>query len=73
MQDKPATPDEDDLPLLRGRLRRARDPSPRTGQVTSRGDPDHPANFGRLCSKGMALGETMGLDGRLLAPEIGGR
>ena len=38
-----------------------------------RGDPDHPANFGRLCSKGAALGETIGLDGRLLSPEIGGR
>ncbi|WP_187969502.1 nitrate reductase [Aquibium microcysteis] len=43
------------------------------GAVTVRGDADHPANFGRLCSKGAALGETTGLDGRLLAPEIGGR
>ncbi|MBB4005459.1 nitrate reductase [Aurantimonas endophytica] len=43
------------------------------GEVTVRGDPDHPANFGRLCSKGAALGETTGHDGRLLAPEIGGR
>ncbi len=33
-----------------------------------RGDPDHPANFGRLCSKGSALGETLGLEGRLLFP-----
>lgn len=40
---------------------------------TIKGDPDHPANFGRLCSKGSALGETIDLDGRLLAPEIGGR
>jgi len=32
------------------------------------GDPKHPANFGRLCSKGSALGETLGLDGRLLYP-----
>ncbi|MCR4264623.1 nitrate reductase [Nitratireductor sp. ZSWI3] len=38
-----------------------------------RGDPDHPANFGKLCSKGMALAETFGLDGRLLEPEIGRR
>ncbi len=37
------------------------------------GDPDHPANFGRLCSKGSALGETIGLSGRLLHPEIEGR
>ena len=32
------------------------------------GDPDHPANLGRLCSKGSALGETLGLDERLLHP-----
>lgn len=43
------------------------------GEVPVRGDPDHPANFGRLCSKGSALAETIGLDGRLLHPEIGGR
>ncbi|WP_276315400.1 nitrate reductase [Mesorhizobium jarvisii] len=43
------------------------------GQVSVRGDPDHPANFGRLCSKGSALAETIGLDGRLLHPEIHGR
>jgi len=36
------------------------------------GDPEHPANLGRLCSKGAALGETVGLEGRLLHPEIGG-
>jgi len=37
------------------------------------GDPDHPANFGRLCSKGTHLGETVGLEGRLLHPMIGNR
>ncbi|EPX87732.1 putative anaerobic dehydrogenase [Rubellimicrobium thermophilum DSM 16684] len=37
------------------------------------GDPDHPANRGRLCSKGTALGQTLGLEGRLLSPLIGGR
>lgn len=36
------------------------------------GDPNHPSNFGKLCSKGSALGETIGLDGRLLHPRIGG-
>ena len=36
------------------------------------GDPYHPANFGRLCSKGSALGETVGLQGRLLHPQIFG-
>jgi assimilatory nitrate reductase catalytic subunit len=39
---------------------------------TIKGDPDHPANFGRLCSKGAALGETIDLDGRLLHPQIKG-
>jgi assimilatory nitrate reductase catalytic subunit len=34
------------------------------------GDPTHPANFGRICSKGAALGETISLDGRLLYPRI---
>ena len=43
------------------------------GTVVVRGDPDHPANFGRLCSKGSALHETIDLDGRLLAPEIEGQ
>ncbi len=37
------------------------------------GDKLHPANFGRLCSKGAAVGETLGLEGRLLYPEIQGR
>ncbi|MEP4194726.1 MAG: molybdopterin-dependent oxidoreductase [Aliishimia sp.] len=36
------------------------------------GDPEHPANFGKLCSKGAALGETLDLEGRLLAPSIKG-
>ena len=39
---------------------------------TIKGDPDHPANFGRLCSKGTALGETIDLDGRLLHPMVKG-
>lgn len=43
------------------------------GGLTVRGDPDHPANFGRLCSKGTALGETVGLDHRLLTPRAFGR
>ncbi|MEL6521561.1 MAG: molybdopterin-dependent oxidoreductase [Pseudomonadota bacterium] len=37
------------------------------------GDPEHPANFGRLCSKGAALGETLGLEGRLLHPKVDGQ
>jgi assimilatory nitrate reductase catalytic subunit len=43
------------------------------GSVAISGDPDHPANFGRLCSKGSALADTLGLEERLLHPEIGGR
>ena len=38
-----------------------------------RGDPEHPSNYGRLCSKGAALGETVDLDGRLLHPQISGQ
>ncbi|MCX7284056.1 MAG: molybdopterin-dependent oxidoreductase [Novosphingobium sp.] len=41
--------------------------------VTIRGDAAHPANFGKLCSKGTHLGETVRLDGRLLHPMIGER
>ncbi len=37
------------------------------------GDPDHPANRGKLCSKGAALGESLALADRLLRPEIDGR
>src|SRR5688572_13202595 len=33
-------------------------------------DPLHPANLGRICSKGAALGETLCLDGRLLHPTV---
>ncbi|MET0907614.1 MAG: molybdopterin-dependent oxidoreductase, partial [Tardiphaga sp.] len=39
-----------------------------TGGAAIAGDPDHPANLGRLCSKGSALGETLSLDERLLHP-----
>src|SRR3954451_3310336 len=47
-------------------------PNGRAGAAIE-GDPEHPSNFGRLCSKGSALGETLGLDGRLLHPMIDGR
>ncbi|MES2435962.1 MAG: molybdopterin-dependent oxidoreductase [Pseudomonadota bacterium] len=43
------------------------------GGLSVQGDPDHPANKGRLCSKGSALGETVGLEGRLLAPRVFGQ
>jgi len=37
------------------------------------GDDAHPANRGRLCSKGAALAETLGHATRLLVPEIDGQ
>jgi assimilatory nitrate reductase catalytic subunit len=40
------------------------------GAVAIAGDEAHPASFGRLCVKGSALGETVGLEGRLLAPML---
>src|ERR1700680_4578479 len=40
------------------------------GGAAIAGDPTHPANLGRLCSKGSALGETVGLEGRLLHPML---
>ena len=43
------------------------------GTADVSGDPNHPANFGRLCSKGSALGETLSLDDRLLYPSINGQ
>ncbi len=35
-----------------------------------KGDPDHPANYGRLCSKGSTLHLTAKPDGRALFPEM---
>ena len=35
-----------------------------------RGDPDHPANFGRLCTKGTTLHLTAGTGARLLQPQL---
>ncbi|WP_170791354.1 molybdopterin-dependent oxidoreductase [Ruegeria lacuscaerulensis] len=43
------------------------------GGLTVTGDPNHPANQGRLCSKGSALAETVGLSQRLLAPVVAGK
>ena len=42
-------------------------------KITVNGDKTHPANLGRLCSKGAALAETLDLDGRLLYPEVAGK
>ncbi len=40
------------------------------GGVDIKGDETHPANFGRLCVKGAALGETLDTRGRLLYPAL---
>ncbi|MCS4266127.1 nitrate reductase [Serratia sp. BIGb0163] len=42
------------------------------GELTVGGDVTHPANQGRLCVKGSALGETLSLTGRLLQPQVDG-
>jgi assimilatory nitrate reductase catalytic subunit len=42
------------------------------GTVSVKGDETHPANFGRLCSKGSALADTIDLEGRLLHPHVKG-
>src|SRR6185369_6584484 len=46
--------------------------SQKYGKVQIAGDPAHPANQGRLCSKGSALAETLGPEDRLLFPSIRG-
>ena len=43
------------------------------GGASVRGDPKHPANLGRLCSKGSALGDTLDLEERLLHPNVSGQ
>jgi assimilatory nitrate reductase catalytic subunit len=40
------------------------------GTLAIAGDEAHPASQGRLCVKGAALGETVGLQGRLLSPML---
>jgi len=43
------------------------------GDVTIIGDPVHPANAGKLCSKGLALGSTFQDEHRLLQPRVDGK
>ncbi len=43
------------------------------GTISIKGDGSHPANFGRLCSKGSALADTIGLEDRLLHPQVDGK
>jgi len=44
--------------------------SKQDGAWTVKGDETHPSNYGRLCSKGAALAETIDLSGRLLHPIV---
>ncbi|WP_426816502.1 molybdopterin-dependent oxidoreductase [Winslowiella sp. 2C04] len=44
-----------------------------SGAFQVEGDTQHPANQGRLCVKGAALGETLGHQGRLLYPQVNGQ
>ncbi|GEA60225.1 molybdopterin oxidoreductase family protein [Vibrio comitans] len=41
-----------------------------SGELEIRGDKEHPSNYGKLCTKGIALGETVIHDGRLLSPTL---
>ncbi len=43
-----------------------------SGEISVAGDEEHPANYGRLCSKGSALAQTLDLEDRLLEPRIRG-
>ena len=43
------------------------------GSFSIKGDESHPSNFGRLCSKGSALADTLDLSDRLLYPQIKGQ
>jgi assimilatory nitrate reductase catalytic subunit len=48
--------------------------TPRQGEEPGvAGDAAHPANFGKLCVKGSALGQTVDLEGRLLHPMVHGQ
>ncbi len=41
-----------------------------SGLLDIKGDKSHPANMGKLCTKGIALGDTVSHEGRLLSPKL---
>ncbi|MBN2647750.1 MAG: molybdopterin-dependent oxidoreductase [Thiotrichales bacterium] len=47
--------------------------NPRAVKVQVLGDTAHPANFGKLCVKGSAAGETLDFSGRMLVPQVKGK
>ena len=63
---------ESDLPGIPCTLRgKVRDNYSRGDQIVQvQGDPDHPANFGRLCTKGSTLYLTAVRETRALYPEL---
>jgi assimilatory nitrate reductase catalytic subunit len=52
---------------------REREQTNRCANFNISGDAQHPANFGRLCSKGTTLAETLDHEGRLLYPIVDGQ
>ena len=44
-----------------------------TRSISVKGLTSHPSNYGRLCSKGSALADTIGLNERLLQPIVNGK
>ncbi len=42
------------------------------GTFSVKGNPEHPSNLGRICSKGAALADTLDNEGRMLHPQING-
>jgi assimilatory nitrate reductase catalytic subunit len=60
--------------VIAGAIRTAHDGHPDAStSFAVAGDPAHPSGHGRLCSKGLALADTLGSAGRLLRPQIAGR
>jgi anaerobic selenocysteine-containing dehydrogenase len=60
------------LPPKTAELRRHSAPIDATA-LEIRADAGHPSNLGRICLKGATLADTLGLEDRLLHPEIAGR
>ncbi len=51
----------------------AQSPSAENPMFSVQGDKEHPSNYGRLCSKGSALADTLSTDDRLTTPYINGQ
>ncbi len=51
----------------------AQSPTAENPTFSVQGDKEHPSNYGRLCSKGSALADTLSTDDRLTTPLINGQ